>query len=57
MVEEIGYYFEEVGTTDQTEDERYAMKRGDELLEHLKTEKEHLNPIRSAIAQLEEEAR
>jgi len=55
--EEIGRYFEEVETTDQAEDERYGSKQGDELPEHLKTEKERLDVIRNAMAQLEEEAR
>jgi len=55
--EEIRRYFEEVETTDRAEDERYGSKRGDELPEHLKTEKERLDVIRNAMAQLEEEAR
>ena len=55
--EEIRSYFEEVETTDRSEDERYGSKRGDELPEHLKTEKERLDVIRKAMAQLEEEAR
>ena len=55
--EEIRSYFEEVETTDRAEDERYGTKRGDELPEHLKTEKERLDVIRKAMVQLEEEAR
>lgn len=55
--EEIRRYFEEVETTDRSEDERYGSKRGDELPEHLKTEKKRLDVIRKAMAQLEEEAR
>ena len=55
--EEIRCYFEEVETTDQEEDERYGSKRGDELPDHLKTEKERLDVIREAMAHLEEEAR
>ena len=55
--EEIRRYFEEVETTDQEEDERYGSKRGDELPDHLKTEKERLDVIREAMAHLEEEAR
>jgi len=55
--EEIRRYFEEVETTDRAEDERYGSKRGDELPEHLKTEKERLDVIRNAMTQLEEEAR
>ncbi|MGB2986121.1 MAG: IS1182 family transposase [Phycisphaerae bacterium] len=55
--EEIRRYFEEVETTDRAEDERYGAKRGDELPDHLKTEKERLDVIRNAMAQLEEEAR
>lgn len=54
--EEIRRYFEEVETTDRSEDERYGSKRGDELPEHLKTEKKRLDVIRKAMAQLEEEA-
>jgi len=54
--EEIRSYFEEVETTDRSEDERYGSKRGDELLEHLKTEKKRLDVIHKAMAQLEEEA-
>ena len=41
--EEIRRYFEEVETTDRAEDERYGAKRGDELPDHLKTEKERLD--------------
>ena len=55
--EEIRSYFEEVETTDRSEDERYGSKRGDELPEHLKTEKKRLDVIRKAMTQLEEEAR
>ena len=55
--EEIARYFEEVETTDRAEDERYGAKRGDELPDHLKTEAQRLEVIRSAMAELEEEAR
>jgi len=55
--EEIRQYFEEVEATDQAEQERYGMKRGDELPGHLKTEKQRLDVIREAMAQLEEQAR
>jgi len=55
--EEIRQYFEDVETTDQAEDERYGMKRGDELPDHLKTEEQRLEVIRQAMAQLEEQAR
>jgi transposase len=55
--EEIRQYFEDVEATDQVEQERYGMKRGDELPDHLKTEKQRLEVIRQAMAQLEEEAR
>jgi transposase len=55
--EEIRQYFEEVEATDQAEQERYGMKRGDELPDHLKTEKQRLEVIREAMAQLEEQAR
>jgi len=55
--EEIRCYFEEVETTDRAEDERYGAKRGDELPDHLKTDKQRLDVIRNAMAQLEEEAR
>jgi len=55
--EEIRQYFEAVETTDQAEDERYGMKRGDELPDHLKTEEQRLEVIRQAMAQLEEQAR
>ena len=55
--EEIRQYFEEVEATDQAEQERYGMKRGDELPDHLKTEQQRLEVIRQAMAQLEEEAR
>ena len=33
------------------------MKRGDELLDHLRTEKQRLEVIRQAMVQLEEQAR
>ena len=55
--EEIRQYFEDVETTDQAEDQRYGMKRGDELPEHLKTEEQRLEVIRQAMARLEEQAR
>jgi len=55
--EEIRQYFEDVEATDQEEQERYGMKRGDELPDHLKTEKQRLEVIRQAMAELEEEAR
>lgn len=55
--EEIRQYFEDVEATDQEEQERYGMKRGDELPEHLKTEGQRLEVIRQAMAELEEEAR
>lgn len=55
--EEIRRYFEEVETTDQAEDKRLGSKQGDELPDHLKTEKQRLDVIRNAMAQLEEEAR
>jgi len=57
LSEEIRQYFEEVEATDQAEQERYGMKRGDELPDHLKTEKQRLEAIRAAMAQLEEQAR
>jgi len=57
LCEEIRCYFEEVETTDRAEDEKYGAKRGDELPDHLKTEKERLEVIRNAMAELEEEAR
>ena len=57
LCEEIRQYFEDVETTDQAEDERYGMKRGDELPDHLKTEEQRLGAIRAAMAQLEEQAR
>ena len=50
--EEIRQYFEAVETTDQAEDQRYGMKRGDELPEHLKTEEQRLEVIRQAMARL-----
>jgi len=55
--EEIRQYFEDVETTDQAEDERYGMNRGDELPDHLKTEEQRLEVIRQAMARLEEQAR
>lgn len=55
--EEIARYFDEVETTDREEGERYGAKRGDELPDHLKTEKQRLDVIREAMAELEEEAR
>jgi transposase len=55
--EQIARYFEEVETTDRSEDERCGSKRGDELPDHLKTEAQRLEVIRDAMAQLEEEAR
>jgi len=55
--EEIRKYFDDVETTDQAEDQRYGMKRGDELPEHLKTEEQRLEVIRQAMARLEEQAR
>jgi len=55
--EEIRQYFEAVETTDQAEDQRYGMKRGDELPEHLKTEEQRLEVIRQAMARLEKQAR
>jgi len=55
--EQIARYFEEVETTDRSEDERCGSKRGDELPDHLKTEAQRLEVIRNAMAQLEEEAR
>jgi len=55
--EEIRQYFEDVETTDQAEDERYGMKRGDELPDHLKTEKQRLEAIREAKQALEAQAR
>lgn len=54
--EEIARYFEEVETTDQAENERVGMKRGDELPDHLKTNKQRLEAIQSAMAELEQEA-
>ena len=55
--EEIRQYFEDVEATDHEEQERYGMKRGDELPDHLKTEEQRLEVIRQAMAELEEEAR
>ena len=55
--EEIRQYFEDVEATDQQEQARYGMKRGDELPDHLKTEQQRLEVIRRAMAELEEEAR
>jgi transposase len=55
--EEIARYFEEVENTDRAEDERYGVKRGDELPEHLKTAAQRLKVIRNAMVELEEEAR
>ena len=55
--EEIRQYSEDVEATDQEEQERYGMKRGDELPDHLKTEEQRLKVIRQAMAELEEEAR
>jgi transposase len=57
LSEEIRRYFEEVETTDREEDEKYGAKRGNELPDHLKTEKQRLDVIREAMAQLEAEAR
>jgi len=55
--EEIARYFTEVETTDRAEDEKYGEKRGDELPEHLKTERQRLAAIEDAMAALEAEAR